>query len=54
MPKRKIGASLLDRRLIEIEKLDAQAKHQIAQILDTFIEREKLKQRVRAQETATS
>ncbi len=51
---KKIGASRFERRLIEIEKLDAQAKRQIAQILDTFIEREKLKQRVRAQETATS
>lgn len=51
---KKIGASRLERRLIEIEKLDAQAKRQIAQFLDTFIEREKLKQRVRAQETATS
>lgn len=51
---KKIGASRLERRLIQIEKLDAQAKRQIVQFLDTFIEREKLKQRVRAQETATS
>ena len=47
-------ASRLERRLIQIEKLDAQAKRQIARIRDTFIEREKLKQCVRAQETATS
>jgi len=51
---KKIGASRLERRLIQIEKLDTQAKRQIAQILDTFIERERLKQRIRAQETATS
>jgi transcriptional regulator with XRE-family HTH domain len=50
-PVKTAGASRLERRLIEIEKLDARAKRQITQILDTFIEREKLKQRVRAQET---
>lgn len=52
-PVKKLGASRLERRLIEIEKLDARAKRQITQILDTFIEREKLKQRVRAQETTS-
>lgn len=52
-PVKKVGASRLERRLIEIEKLDARAKRQITQILDTFIEREKLKQRVRAQETTS-
>lgn len=40
----------LARRLLEIEKLDPKAKRQITQLLDTFIEREKLKQRVSAQE----
>jgi transcriptional regulator with XRE-family HTH domain len=52
-PIKKVGASRLERRLIEIEKLDAGAKRQITQILDTFIEREKLKQRVRPQETTS-
>jgi len=52
-PVKKVGASRLERRLIEIEKLDARAKRQITQILDTFIESEKLKQRVRAQETTS-
>lgn len=39
----------LERRLLAIEKLDPKAKRQITQLLDTFIEREKLKQRVNAQ-----
>jgi transcriptional regulator with XRE-family HTH domain len=52
-PVKKVAASRLERRLIEIEKLDARAKRQITQILDTFLEREKLKQRVRAQETTS-
>jgi transcriptional regulator with XRE-family HTH domain len=39
----------LHRRLQRIEKLDAKAKRQITQLLDTFIEREELKQRVSAQ-----
>jgi hypothetical protein len=33
----------------KIEKLDPKAKRQITQLLDTFIEREELKQRVNAQ-----
>lgn len=49
---KKTASNRLERRLLEIEKLDARAKRQITQILDTFIEREKLKQRVRAQEAA--
>jgi transcriptional regulator with XRE-family HTH domain len=52
-PVKKVGASRLERRLIEIEKLDARAKRQITQMLDTFLESEKLKQRVRAQETTS-
>lgn len=40
----------LQRRLQRIEKLDPKARRQITQILDTFIEREELKQRVSAQE----
>lgn len=46
----KIATNRLERRLSEIEKLDPKAKRQITQLLDTFIEREKLKQRVNAQE----
>lgn len=49
---KKTASNRLERRLLEIEKLDTKAKRQITQILDTFIEREKLKQRVRAQEAA--
>lgn len=41
----------LQRRLQRIEKLDPKAKRQITQLLDTFIEREELKQRVNAQES---
>jgi hypothetical protein len=36
--------------LQRIEKLDPKARRQITQLLDTFIEREELKQRVTAQE----
>lgn len=39
----------LRRRLQRIENLDPKAKRQITQLLDTFIEREELKQRVNAQ-----
>jgi len=42
----------LARRLLEIEKLDPKAKRQITQLLDTFIEREKLKQRPNPQRSA--
>lgn len=42
----------LARRLLEIEKLGATEKRQIIQIIDTFIERGKLKQRISAQEAA--
>ena len=41
----------LQRRLQRIEKLDPKARRQITQILDTFIEREELKQRIDSQET---
>lgn len=52
VPRRpkKLATNRLERRLMEIEKLDPKAKRQITQLLDTFIEREKLKQRVSAQE----
>ena len=46
---KRLATNSLERRLLEIEKLDPKAKRQITQLLDTFIEREKLKQRVNAQ-----
>lgn len=39
-------SSRLERRLKQIEKLGTREKRQILQFLDTFLEREKLKQRV--------
>ena len=39
----------LERRIQEIEKLDARKKRQIMQFLDTFIDNEKLKQKVEKQ-----
>jgi transcriptional regulator with XRE-family HTH domain len=45
-------SSRLHRRIQEIEKLDARARRQIMQFLDTFIEREKLKQKVQAKQPA--
>jgi transcriptional regulator with XRE-family HTH domain len=49
---KKLASNRLERRLLEIEKLDPKAQRQITQLLDTFIEREKLKQRVQEQRTA--
>jgi transcriptional regulator with XRE-family HTH domain len=49
---KQIATNRLERRLLEIEKLDPKAKRQITQLLDTFIESEKLKQRVNAQSGA--
>jgi hypothetical protein len=46
---KRLATNSLERRLLAIEKLDPKAKRQINQLLDTFIEREKLKQRVNAQ-----
>jgi len=40
----------LQRRLQQIEKLGAREKRQILQILDTFLENQKLKQRVNGAE----
>lgn len=48
---KQLATNRLERRLLELEKLDPKAKRQITQLLDTFIEREKLKQRVSAQES---
>ena len=44
-PKR-IAINRLERRLLEIDKLDPKAKRQITQLLDSFIEGQKLKQRI--------
>jgi transcriptional regulator with XRE-family HTH domain len=54
-PRRQKQAAFnrLERRLLEIEKLDPKAKRQVTQLIDTFIEREKLKQRVAAREART-
>lgn len=52
LKKRRKPDTRLHRRLQRIEQLDPKAKRQITQLLDTFIEREKLKQRVQAQESA--
>lgn len=49
-PKR-IATNRLERRLLEIDKFDAKAKRQITQLLDSFIEAEKLKQRFNARST---
>lgn len=46
-PKR-IATNPLERRLQEIDKFDPKAKRQITQLLDSFIEAEKLKQQMRA------
>lgn len=46
-PKR-IATNRLERRLLEIDKFDTKAKRQITQLLDSFIEAEKLKQQLSA------
>jgi transcriptional regulator with XRE-family HTH domain len=48
---KKIATNRLQRRLLEIEKLDPKAKRQITQLLDSFIEGEKLKQRLSPQDS---
>lgn len=50
-PKR-IATNRLERRLLEIEKLDAKAKRQITQLLDSFIEGKKLMQRAGQRQSA--
>jgi transcriptional regulator with XRE-family HTH domain len=42
----------LQRRLQRIEQLDAKARRQITLLLDTFLEREELKQRLNAPESS--
>jgi len=49
---KKIALNRLERRLLEIEKLDLKAKRQITQLLDSFIQAQKLKQRVGQRSTA--
>jgi len=51
---KRLATNSLERRLLAIEKLDPKAKRQITQLLDTFIEREKLKQRVNAQRSPST
>lgn len=51
-PKR-IATNRLERRLLEIDKLEPKAKRQITQLLDSFIEGQKLKQRA-GRSTASS
>jgi hypothetical protein len=46
---KRLATNRLERRLLEIEKLEPKAKRQITMLLDTFIEGEKLKQRVNLQ-----
>lgn len=46
-PKR-IATNGLERRLLEIDKFDPKTKRQITQLLDSFIEAEKLKQQMKA------
>ncbi len=51
-PKR-IATNRLERRLLEIDKFDPKAKRQITQLLDSFIEAEKLKQQLSARTNTT-
>lgn len=48
MPRRtKVGTSRLERRLQQLEKLDAGEKRQVLQLIDAFIERGQLKKKVK-------
>jgi len=49
----RIATNRLKRRLLEIDKFDPKAKRQITQLLDSFIEAEKLKQQMKARTTPT-
>ena len=46
-PKR-IATNRLERRLLEIDKFEPKAKRQITQLLDSFIDAEKLRQQLKA------
>lgn len=50
---RRIATNRLERRLLEIDKFDTKAKRQITQLLDSFIEAEKLKQQLSARTNTT-
>jgi transcriptional regulator with XRE-family HTH domain len=50
---KQLATNRLERRLMEIEKLGIAERRQLIQIIDTFIERGKLKQRVNAQDAAS-
>jgi transcriptional regulator with XRE-family HTH domain len=50
LKKRHKPDTQLQRRLQRIEKLDPKARRQIIQLLDAFIEREELKQRIDSQQ----
>lgn len=52
-PKR-IATNRLERRLLEIDKFDPKAKRQITQLLDSFIEAEKLKQQLNVRNTRST
>lgn len=49
---KKVGNSRLERRLQAIEKLPPQEKRQVLQVIDAFIERGKLKQKIDAKQPA--
>jgi len=49
---KKIGNSRLERRLQQIEKLPPQEKRQVLQVIDAFIERGQLKQKIESKQTA--
>ena len=51
---KKTATNRLERRLLEIEKLDIKTRRQVMQLLDTFIANQKLRQKVEAGETASS
>ena len=49
---KKVGNNRLERRLQAIEKLPPQEKRQVLQVIDAFIERGQLKQKVENKQTA--
>lgn len=51
---KQIATNRLERRLLEIEKLDIKTRRQVMQLLDTFIANQKLRQKVEAGESASS
>lgn len=46
-----VGSSRLARRLQELEKLDPRDKRQVLQLLDAFLERERLKRKMQTRPT---